>query len=68
MISARSNWNKFILESQDGDYIDFIIGKNVGTSGQMIYEHYSKHLKTIELVDRLTGVNQRRHLRLVSIK
>ena len=64
-VSLRHTYIVFQLQNNISDYI---VGKNVGTSGKMIYENYSKHLKTIELVDRLTGVNQRRHLRLVSIK
>ncbi len=64
-VSLRHTY--IVFQLQNG-ISDFIIGKNVGTSGKMIYENYSKHLKTIELVDRLTGVNVRRHLRLVSIK
>ena len=64
-VSLRHTYIVFQLQNNISDYI---VGKNVGTSGKMIYENYSKHLKTIELVDRLTGVNQRRHIRLVSIK
>ena len=49
---------------------EFIIGKNVGTSGKMIYENYTKNLKTLALVDRLTNVNStsQRKSRLVVIK
>ena len=64
-VSLRHTYIVFQLQNNISDYI---VGKNVGTSGKMIYENYSKHLQTIELVDRLTGVNQRRHIRLVSIK
>ena len=64
-VSLRHTYIVFQIQN---NISEFIIGKNVGTSGKMIYEHYTKHLKSIELVEKLTGVNKGRHLRLVSVK
>ena len=64
-VSLRHTYIVFQIQN---NVSEFIIGKNVGTSGKMIYEHYTKHLKSIELVEKLTGVNKGRHLRLVSVK
>ena len=64
-VSLRHTYIVFQIQN---NISEFIIGKNVGTSGKMIHEHYTKHLKSIELVEKLTGVNKGRHLRLVSVK
>ena len=60
----------YIVFQIQNNISEFIIGKNVGTSGKMIYENYTKNLKTLELVDRLTNVNSenQRKSRLVLIK
>ena len=64
-VSLRHTYIVFQIQN---NVSEFIIGKNVGTSGKMIHEHYTKHLKSIELIEKLTGVNRGRHLRLVSVK
>ena len=66
-VSLRHTYIVFQIQN---NISEFIIGKNVGTSGKMIYENYTKNLKTLELVDRLTNVNSesQRKTRLVLIK
>ena len=66
-VSLRHTYIVFQIQN---NISEFIIGKNVGTSGKMIYENYTKNLKTLELVDRLTNVNSesQRKSRLVLIK
>ena len=66
-VSLRHTYIVFKIQN---NISEFIIGKNVGTSGKMIYENYTKNLKTLALVDRLTNVNStsQRKSRLVVIK
>ena len=66
-VSLRHTYIVFQIQN---NISEFIIGKNVGTSGKMIYENYTKNLKTLALVDRLTNVNStsQRKSRLVVIK
>ena len=63
-VSLRHTYIVFQIQN---NISEFIIGKNVGTSGKMIYENYTKHLLTTDLVDKLTGVNTNRNLRIVSV-
>mgnify|MGYP001358844339 FL=1 len=66
-VSLRHTYIVFQIQN---NISEFIIGKNVGTSGKMIYENYTKNLKTIDLLEKLTNVHSEksRQNRLVVIK
>jgi len=62
-VSLRHTYIVFMLEN---GFTEFSVGKNVNTSGDMIYKHYTKNLLTTDMVEQLTGVGDRRKLRLIS--